>query len=87
MKISIAQLNYHIGNFQKNRELICSAIRKARNEGSELIIFSELSVSGYPPLDLLDHADFVRKCQETVDEIAKECRGIMAIVGSPILKQ
>jgi NAD+ synthase (glutamine-hydrolysing) len=84
MKISIAQLNYHIGNFEKNRELICSAISKAKNEGSELVIFSELSVSGYPPLDLLDHSDFVRKCQETVGEIAKECRGIMAIVGSPI---
>jgi NAD+ synthase (glutamine-hydrolysing) len=85
MKISIAQLNYHIGNFEKNGELICSAIRKARNEGSQLVIFSELSVPGYPPLDLLDHADFVKKCQDTVDKIAKECHGIAAIVGSPTL--
>jgi NAD+ synthase (glutamine-hydrolysing) len=85
MKISIAQLNYHIGNFEKNLDLICSAIRKAKAEGSELVIFSELSVSGYPPLDLLDHADFVRKCQETVIEIASECHGIIAIVGSPVL--
>lgn len=85
MKISIAQLNYHIGNFEKNRELIVSAIRKARADGSELVIFSELSVPGYPPLDLLDHADFVRKCGETVDEIAKECVGITAIVGAPTL--
>jgi NAD+ synthase (glutamine-hydrolysing) len=83
MKISIAQLNYHIGNFTKNKELICNAIRAARSEGSDLVVFSELSVPGYPPLDLLDRIDFVRKCDETVSEIAKECVGISAIVGSP----
>jgi len=71
MRISIAQLNYHIGNFTKNKELICNAIGKARAEGSDLVIFSELSVPGYPPLDLLDHYDFVEKCNATVLEIAK----------------
>lgn len=83
MKISVAQLNYHIGNFRKNRELICNAINDAKKEGSELIVFSELSVPGYPPLDLLDHIDFVKRCSQSVNEIAKECRGITAIVGSP----
>jgi len=83
MKISIAQLNYHIGNFEKNRELICSAIHQAHKAGSDLIIFSELSVPGYPPLDLLDRIDFVEKCGETVNQIASECTGITAIVGSP----
>jgi NAD+ synthase (glutamine-hydrolysing) len=83
MKISIAQLNYHIGNFDKNRELICNAIGNAREAGSDLVIFSELSVPGYPPLDLLDHIDFVRKCHETVNLIAAGCKGITAIVGSP----
>ncbi len=87
MFISIAQLNYHIGNFAKNKELICNAIEKAKIEGSELIIFSELSVPGYPPLDLLDHSDFVEKCNATVLEIAKECAGISAIVGSPTINK
>jgi NAD+ synthase (glutamine-hydrolysing) len=83
MRISIAQLNYHIGNFEKNRELICDSIKMAKTEGSDLVIFSELSVPGYPPLDLLDRIDFVTKCDETVQKIADECRGITAIVGSP----
>jgi NAD+ synthase (glutamine-hydrolysing) len=83
MKISIAQLNYRIGDFARNKELICNAIKKARSEGSDLVVFSELSVPGYPPLDLLDHIDFVDKCHTTVLEIAKECVGIAAIVGSP----
>lgn len=85
MKISVAQLNYKIGDFERNRNLICSAILKARNEGSDLVIFSELSVPGYPPLDLLDRYDFIEKCNRTVAEIADQCRGISAIVGSPTL--
>lgn len=87
MKISIAQLNYHIGNFTKNKELICNAIRTAKAEGSDLIIFSELSVPGYPPLDLLDHVDFIMKCNATVIEIARECTDIVAIVGSPTINE
>jgi len=83
MKFTVAQLNYHIGNFEGNKELICKAIRKAKAEGSDLIIFSELCIPGYPPLDLLDRIDFIEKCEQTVQEIADECKGIVAIVGSP----
>jgi NAD+ synthase (glutamine-hydrolysing) len=85
MKISLAQLNYHIGNFARNKELICNAIRKAKHDESDIIIFSELCVPGYPPLDLLDRLDFIEKCNETVQEIAKECTGITAIIGSPVI--
>lgn len=85
MKITIAQLNYHIGNFDRNKDLICNAIKKAKSEGSDLIVFSELCIPGYPPLDLLDRLDFIEKCRSTVNEIAKECTGIAAIVGSPTL--
>jgi NAD+ synthase (glutamine-hydrolysing) len=87
MKFTIAQLNYHIGNFAGNKDLICEAIRKAKSQGSDLIIFSELCISGYPPLDLLDRLDFIEKCDQTVQEIAKECIGIAAIVGSPTLNK
>jgi NAD+ synthase (glutamine-hydrolysing) len=87
MKISVAQLNYHIGNFARNKDLICNAIKKAKAQGSDLIIFSELCIPGYPPLDLLDRLDFVEKCERTVSEIAKECKGIAAIVGSPTLNK
>jgi NAD+ synthase (glutamine-hydrolysing) len=83
MKISVAQLNYKIGNFAGNKDLICKAIEKANSEGSDLVIFSELCIPGYPPLDLLDRADFINKCDQTVKEIAGFCTGITAIVGSP----
>lgn len=87
MRISIAQLNFHIGNFARNKELICNAIKKAKSEGSDLVVFSELSVPGYPPLDLLDRIDFIEKCNTTVLEIAKECVDIAAIVGSPTINK
>src|SRR5450759_2767957 len=85
MNFTVAQLNYHIGNFSGNKDLICKAINKAKTAGSALIIFSELCISGYPPLDLLDRVDFINKCDQKVNEIAKECTGIAAIVGSPTL--
>jgi NAD+ synthase (glutamine-hydrolysing) len=87
MKITIAQLNYHIGNFGRNKKLICNAIQKAKEAGSDLIIFSELCIPGYPPLDLLDRLDFIEKCNLTVNEIAESCTGITAIVGSPTLNK
>jgi NAD+ synthase (glutamine-hydrolysing) len=83
MKISIAQLDYHIGNFAGNKDLICKAIDKAKSDGSDLVIFSELCIPGYPPLDLLDRVDFVEKCNQTVEEIASYCTDITVIVGSP----
>src|SRR5450759_4434307 len=87
MNFTVAQLNYHIGNFSGNKDLICKAIRKAKEAGSDLIIFSELCIPGYPPLDLLDRLDFIEKCDQTVQEIASECTGIAAIVGSPTLNK
>lgn len=85
MKITIAQLNYHIGNFERNKILICNAIDKAKADCADLVIFSELCIPGYPPLDLLDHVDFIEKCNQTVKEIASHCHGIAAIVGSPVV--
>ena len=85
MRITVAQINYHIGNFEKNRGLICDAIAKAKREKADLVIFSELCVPGYPPLDLLDRIDFIERCSSTVNEIAACCNGITAIVGSPTI--
>ena len=53
MKIALAQLNYHIGNFEYNTEKILNAITQAREQQVDLIVFSEMAVCGYPPLDFL----------------------------------
>ncbi len=85
MKITLAQLNYHIGNFTANKEKIIRTLGEARERGSDLVVFSELTVSGYPPLDLLERKEFIDACLRTVNEIAPHCQGIAAIVGSPAL--
>lgn len=83
MKIALAQLNYHIGNFEDNVRKIKHAIDKAKNERSDIVVFAELAVSGYPPRDFLEFDDFIEKCQHAITEIATHCDGIAAIVGSP----
>ena len=83
MKIALAQLNYHIGNFEANRAKILSNIEKAKVENVDLIVFPELAVCGYPPRDFLEFDDFIELCIGSVNAIAKECIGIAAIVGGP----
>jgi NAD+ synthase (glutamine-hydrolysing) len=83
MKIALAQLNFHIGNFASNTEKIKAAILRAKKEGADLVVFSELSVCGYPPKDFLEFPDFISRCLKAVDEIATMCDGIAAIVGAP----
>jgi len=85
MKITLAQLNYHIGNFRANTEKIIQTIHGARDRGADLVIFSELSVPGYPPLDLLERKEFIDNCRRSIDEIAPHCHDIAAIIGSPSL--
>ncbi len=83
MKIALAQLNYHIGNFADNSDKIISVIEKAKKESADLVVFSELAISGYPPRDFLEFNDFVIQCNETVNNIAKHCTDIAAIIGLP----
>ncbi|MBE9510112.1 MAG: NAD+ synthase [Bacteroidetes bacterium] len=85
MKIAIAQLNPHIGNFERNISAITDKIKEAKEKNADLVIFPELSVPGYPPLDLLEHKSFINHCKQAVIEIAKQCENIAAIVGSPSL--
>ena len=83
MKIALSQLNFHIGNFEQNKTKIIAAIQQAENQGADLVVFSELAISGYPPRDFLEFHDFVNKGLQAVDEIALHCTQIAAIVGVP----
>ena len=83
MKIALAQINYHIGNFESNTLKIISAIEKAKDKGADIVVFAELAVSGYPPRDFLEFDDFIERCLLSVDAIAAHCHGIAAVVGAP----
>ena len=83
MKIFLAQQNYHIGNFQSNTEKIIAAIESAKKQGADLVVFSELSVCGYPPRDFLEFDDFINKCYNAIDAIKEHADTIAVLVGAP----
>ena len=83
MKLAIAQQNYHIGNFDLNRDKIIHAVETAKVRGAELIIFSELCICGYPPRDFLEFEDFIKKSESLVQEIAQIAPSIGIIIGAP----
>lgn len=83
MKIALAQQNYHIGNFSANTEKIIAAIGQAKKEGADLVVFSELSVCGYPPRDFLEFEDFIHQCNTAIDVIKAHTTGIGVIIGAP----
>ena len=85
MRITIAQLNYHIGNFSANTEKSIKVLRESAASGSDLVIFPELSITGYTPADLLERRSFIEECENAVSRIKDECRGIAAIVGVPTI--
>ena len=84
MKIALAQLNYHIGNFESNTKKIIDHIALAKAEGADLVVFAELAVCGYPPRDFLEFEEFISLCDDAAKQIAIHCRGIACIVGLPV---
>lgn len=83
MKIFLAQQNYHIGNFEANTKTIIQAIRSAKAQGGDLIVFSELAVCGYPPRDFLEFNDFIEQSLQAIAAIQAEADTIGVIVGAP----
>jgi NAD+ synthase (glutamine-hydrolysing) len=83
MKIVLAQQNYHIGHFEKNTQTMLSAIASAKAQGANLIVFSELSVCGYPPRDFLEFDDFIRRCEASIDTLRQAADTIGVLVGCP----
>jgi NAD+ synthase (glutamine-hydrolysing) len=83
MKIFLAQQNYHIGNFESNTNKIIEAIRKAKAEGGDLIMFTEMCVCGYPARDFVEFSDFINKCYDAIDLICQEADTIGVLIGSP----
>jgi NAD+ synthase (glutamine-hydrolysing) len=87
MKIGLAQLNYHIGNFSENARAIESEINNARKNKTDLLLFSELAICGYPPLDLLEHKEFIEQSYAAINELAAICTDIGVIIGSPAINK
>ena len=84
MNIALAQLNYHIGNFEYNTQKIIDNIKLAKEKGAHLVVFAELAICGYPPRDFLEFEEFIELSEAAATEIATYCHGIACIIGLPI---
>ena len=84
LRILVAQLNLLVGDVEGNRDKVIAAIGDAR-EGREvdLLVFPELTLTGYPPEDLLLRPELTLRTQAALEEIAAETRGLALVLGYP----
>ena len=82
MKLASAQINTVVGDLRGNADKALHSCREAHSEGAALTIFPELTLTGYPPLDLLESRDFVAKEHEERDRLAGRIpRGMGMLIG------
>ncbi|HXZ96375.1 MAG TPA: NAD+ synthase [Burkholderiales bacterium] len=84
MKIAVAQLNATVGDLSGNAAKILGFADQAKAGNASIIVAPELSLSGYPPEDLLLRDGFYRATQEALDELVNKVRGITLVVGHPV---
>jgi NAD+ synthase (glutamine-hydrolysing) len=83
MRLALAQINTVVGDLDGNRRRILARLDEARAEEADLVLFPELTVTGYPPEDLLLRPSFIRAAQTSLREIAATTKGLVAFVGAP----
>lgn len=82
--VALAQLDLVVGDVSGNTSRILQYAVRARDElGADLVVFSELSLCGYPPEDLLSHSGLRRRVEEALEIIRTEVRGIAVLLGYP----
>jgi NAD+ synthase (glutamine-hydrolysing) len=83
MRLALAQINTVVGDLDGNAERIGRRLAEAKEQQADLVVFPELAVTGYPPEDLLLRPSFVQAAQAKAEALAREARGIVALIGVP----
>ncbi|MBH98477.1 MAG: NAD+ synthase [Rhodospirillaceae bacterium] len=84
MKIGVAQINLHVGSIESNAQKVLETAHRARDElHCDLVVFPELTLSGYPPEDLLFHRGMRLRVQMALEKVRDECHGIALFLGYP----
>ena len=83
MRIGVAQLNSTVGDLQGNLALALDAYEQLVGQGSELVVFPELFISGYPPRDLLIKEKFLQDSLEVLQDFARQTGPTPALIGFP----
>jgi NAD+ synthase (glutamine-hydrolysing) len=83
LRVALAQINPTVGDIRGNARKVSEYTARARDEGATLVVFPELTLSGYPPEDLLLKTSFLDAAQAELRELAAQTQGIVAVVGYP----
>ena len=81
LRLGLAQINTTVGDLEGNLELISAWTAQARTQNVDILVFPELTITGYPPEDLLLHPQFIEDNLKALDRVAPMTEGISAIVG------
>jgi NAD+ synthase (glutamine-hydrolysing) len=84
MRLALAQINTVVGDLDGNAERIARRLAEAKEQQADIVVFPELAVTGYPPEDLLLRPSFVEAAQTKAEALAREARGIVALIGVPL---
>jgi len=83
LHIAMAQCNFRVGDISGNCDLIINEVNKAKARGVDLIVFSELALTGYPPEDLLLRPSLQPRVEQALEQIAQHADTIAVAVGFP----
>lgn len=85
LRLGTAQINWHVGNIEENLNKALDAITKHKSSNVDLVVFSELAISGYTPEDILLRSDFAKQVEWAIDELCKVTAtlGISVLIGHP----
>ena len=83
LRLALAQFDFAVGAVAANAAKVGDLIAQARTGGAELVVFPELTLSGYPPEDLLLRPSFLAACESELAALAHVTNGVAALVGHP----
>ena len=83
MRIAIAQLNLLVGDIEGNTRRVIESAARLRGQQVDLVVFPELTLTGYPPEDLLLRAECQQRVDAALQRLRAEVRGITLVVGFP----
>jgi NAD+ synthase (glutamine-hydrolysing) len=84
LRVSLAQINTLVGDIAGNAERVIAAACRARDQQqAQVVLFPELTLTGYPPEDLLLRPEFVRRVEQTLERLGRELSGIDVVLGYP----
>ncbi|WP_174848517.1 NAD+ synthase [Yersinia artesiana] len=83
LSIALAQLNWLVGDIEGNTERMLQTLHEQQQAGADLVMFSELALSGYPPEDLLYRDDFYQRCEAQLDRLQAATQQTAVLLGHP----